>query len=276
MEIGKLGYDEIKYWERNPKTGTFYDRAYQDSEGVWTIGWGTIRWDMRTPVKPGDTITEEEADKQLIKECRRIEDAINSSVKVPLTQPEFDALGSLFYNIGIGWCTGIGHQQATFIKRLNAGDYKAVPAGMLQFTRGAVSGKSYNGLLNRRKREVQIWLTPVEDSIKVDEDQTVERMPQAVVPEKGDVKDVIKTSWTLRGLAISAIAYVADKITSVYDAIMGVAKDAGPEILSLKTTLTPMDALIKLTPAILTVLVITGIVIAATRRIQARINAKEG
>jgi lysozyme len=36
--------------------------AYQDSVGVWTIGWGTTRYPDGSPVSPGDKITQAEAD----------------------------------------------------------------------------------------------------------------------------------------------------------------------------------------------------------------------
>jgi len=51
MDISQRGLDLIKKWE------AFYAHAYDDGEGVWTIGWGTIRWDLKTPVKKGDVIT---------------------------------------------------------------------------------------------------------------------------------------------------------------------------------------------------------------------------
>jgi lysozyme len=278
MEAGKLALDEIKYWERNLKTGTFYDRAYQDSEGVWTIGWGTIRWDMKTPVREGNTITEDEADRQLRKECQRIEDALNSSVKVPLTQPQFDALISLFYNIGIGWCTGIGHKQATFIKNLNKGNYLGVPAGMLQFTRGAISGKHYNGLLNRRKREVKIWLTdpdndivPLPETVAVPAEGTVpEPMPQAVTEDRPTILKTAKDSKTVKWGVGAFATWLATQITNAYDWLFGIVKEAGPEIVSLKTQLSPFDALIKMTPTILVGLTAFCIIGVIAQRISDR------
>src|SRR4030067_35825 len=78
MDISHRGLDLIKKWE------AFYAHAYDDGEGVWTIGWGTIRWDLKTPVKKGDVITREEAERQLRKELQRVEDAVDSAVRVPL------------------------------------------------------------------------------------------------------------------------------------------------------------------------------------------------
>ena len=39
----------------------YSSKAYQDSAGIWTIGYGTTKWADGRPVKEGDTITEPEA-----------------------------------------------------------------------------------------------------------------------------------------------------------------------------------------------------------------------
>lgn len=92
--------------------------AYRDSVGVWTIGVGVTRYEDGTPVRPGDTITAERSEELLLRLIVRYEDAVNSAVTVALTQPQFDALVSLAWNIGIG-----AFQASTLVKRLNAGDY---------------------------------------------------------------------------------------------------------------------------------------------------------
>ena len=48
------------------KEGGLYLKAYQDSGGVWTIGWGsTYDFDKQRKVLPGDTITQTQAQKWL-------------------------------------------------------------------------------------------------------------------------------------------------------------------------------------------------------------------
>jgi len=49
-------YDLIKRFEG------CYLEAYLDPVGIWTIGWGTIKYPNGNPVQPGDRITQEEAD----------------------------------------------------------------------------------------------------------------------------------------------------------------------------------------------------------------------
>lgn len=275
MQINESGLDIIKYWEKNPETGTFYDKAYLDSERVPTIGWGTIRWDMKTPVKLGETITEEEANNQLRIELIRIQDAIDTSIHVPLNSNQYSALCSLFYNIGTGWCTGKGHQQATFVKRLNAGNYDYVPTGMLQFVRGAKTGKKYNGLRNRRQQEVKLWLTP--DEVNESDDNTVEEvMPQVVIPEKGSMTQAAKESWTVRGAGMALVASVVQG----WDWLFSTANQAGTQIAEIQKATGPFHAMLIALKAnaggIAIGIGILGITIAIIRRLQAARDGKIG
>lgn len=270
MDISQRGLSLIKDYEG------YSSEAYLCSEGVPTIGWGSTMWDSRTPVKLGDKCTVEQAENLLIKEIRRVEDAIDDSIHVALSQGEFDCLCSWGFNVGTGWITGRGHQQATLIKYLNKDEKEKVPSELLKFKRGANTGKAINGLLNRRKREIkELWLSDVAEE-PVNTDPAVNPMPQAVEPERGKVKDLITESWTVKGLLISVGAFITDRVIEVYDFAFSVAKDAGPEILSLKTTISPFDPLVKATPWILSALVLTGIGIALSRRVRARIEGKEG
>jgi lysozyme len=274
MDISQRGLDFIKRKEG------YFDKAYLCPAGVWTIGWGSIRWDARTPVRQGDICTEDQATRLLLKEIQRVEDAIDATITVPLTQGQFDALCSIFYNIGIGWLTGQGHQQATFVRYLNKGEYEKIPSEFLKFK--MANGNPLNGLLTRRKEEVrELWLgdyevTATVPAVVAETDPQVEPMPQHVEPERGKVKDLVTESWTVKGLLISAGAYITDRALWVYDFTFSVAKDAGPEIMALKTTITPFDPLLKATPWVLSILVLTGIWIAFSRRVTARIEGKEG
>ena len=270
MDISQRGLSMIKDYEG------YSSEAYLCSERVPTIGWGSTMWDSRTPVKLGDKCSVEQAENLLIKEIRRIEDAIDNSVHVALSQGEFDCLCSWGFNVGTGWITGNGHQQATLIKYLNKGEKEKVPSELLKFKRGANTGNAIEGLLNRRKREIrELWLYEGDEQ-PVNTDPTVNPMPQAVAPERGDVKSLVAESWTIKGVIISGLAFVTDKFIGAYDWLFAVAKDAGPEILSLRTTVTPFDPLVKLTPFVLGGIVIAGLGIAAARRIKARQEGKEG
>ena len=72
--------------------------AYDDGVGVWTIGYGTIKYPNGIRVKKGDTCTESQAESYLKNDLVKFENAINRLVKVPLNQNQFDALSSFTYN----------------------------------------------------------------------------------------------------------------------------------------------------------------------------------
>ena len=69
--------------------------AYQDSVGVWTIGYGHT-----SGVKKGDRITQYQAEQFLREDLKRFEDAA-SKVRNLSTQGRFDAVVDFMYNCGI-------------------------------------------------------------------------------------------------------------------------------------------------------------------------------
>ena len=79
--------------------------AYRDSRGLWTIGVGHLT-NAYFRVFRGLKITEQKEMDLLAHDVGSVEACINSCVKVPLKQYQFDALVSLGYNIGVG---GLAH-----------------------------------------------------------------------------------------------------------------------------------------------------------------------
>ncbi|MFG8171273.1 lysozyme [Pseudomonas aeruginosa] len=123
--------------------------AYQDSVGVWTIGYGTT-----AGVKPGQPITKERAEELLRDDVKRFEDQVLRLVKVPLTQGQFDALVSFTYNLGPG-----ALEKSTLLKLLNRGDYQGAAD---QFPRWVnAGGKRLEGLVKRRAAERALFLEPL-------------------------------------------------------------------------------------------------------------------
>jgi GH24 family phage-related lysozyme (muramidase) len=101
--------------------------AYKDSVGVWTIGIGHSAKAGSPPVPcPGMTITRDEEHEILARDLAHFEKAVNESVKVPISQMQFDALVSLAFNIGAG-----GFKGSTVVKRLNAGDHLSAAEAIL-------------------------------------------------------------------------------------------------------------------------------------------------
>ena len=88
--ISTAGIDLIKHFEGCRLT------SYQDSVGVWTVGFGHTGSDVR----PYMHITEEEAEQLLKDDLVRFEKCVNDLVKVDINQNEFDALVSFSFNLG--------------------------------------------------------------------------------------------------------------------------------------------------------------------------------
>lgn len=97
------------------------NRAYQDSKGIWTIGVGHTG----PEVVPGLVWTNDQIDAAFEKDLKRFEDAVNSLVKVPLKQYEFDALVSFAFNVGEGKA---GFGGSTLVRLLNNGTDRSVVA----------------------------------------------------------------------------------------------------------------------------------------------------
>lgn len=127
------------------------DKPYRDSGGKCTIGWGHL-------IKEGeycpDRITVDQGEKYLRDDITEAERTVNSTVKVPLTQHQFDALVSFTFNIGAGaWAV------SDTLKILNNGEHHRMPARMLMWVKVTKNGVKVveEGLINRRLKEVRLW-----------------------------------------------------------------------------------------------------------------------
>ena len=135
MKISEDGLELIKKFEGCETT------AYQDSVGVWTIGFGHTKG-----VEKGQTCSIEDAESMLADEMDEYEGYINNMVKVDLQQHEFDALVAWVYNLGP---TNLG--ESTMLKVLNGGQFDRVPDEMNRWTRAG--GEILEGLVRRRQAE---------------------------------------------------------------------------------------------------------------------------
>ena len=124
----------------------FSARAYQDSVGIWTIGYGHTG----NNVIRGLIITPAQAESLLRKDVHEAENDVKRQVKVQLTQNQFDALVSWTYNLG-----GKNLSQSTMLRLLNKGNYDSVPCQMMRWV--YAGKKRLNGLVKRRKAEAQLF-----------------------------------------------------------------------------------------------------------------------
>jgi lysozyme len=120
-------------------------RAYQDSVGVWTIGWGHTK-----DVHQGQVITRARAEELFREDVLTFERAVASCVKVAITQQQFDALVSFAFNLGVG-----ALRKSTLLKMLNNQDYQGAAQ---QFGRWTRAGKvELAGLVKRRAAERKLF-----------------------------------------------------------------------------------------------------------------------
>jgi lysozyme len=124
------------------------NKAYKDTKGLWTIGVGHL-------IRPGEehlihaTLTDQEVKDLLKSDLKWCSDAVESAVKVPLQQAQFDALYSLCFNIG-----GTAFKNSTVVRKLNANDYQGAADAILMWNKPAVLEK-------RRKRERDLFLSAI-------------------------------------------------------------------------------------------------------------------
>lgn len=115
--------------------------AYSDVKGVLTIGYGHTG-----NVRPGQTITQAQAEDFLVQDMAAAADAVNRLVQVKLTQNQFDALVDFVFNEGQGHFAG-----STLLKLLNQRNYQAA-AGQFRVWCMA-GGVVLQDLVNRRAAE---------------------------------------------------------------------------------------------------------------------------
>lgn len=126
--------------------------AYQDSVGVWTIGYGWTNPVDGKPIRAGMTIKQETAERLLKTGLVSYESDVSRLVKVGLTQGQFDALVSFTYNLGARSLS-----TSTLLRKLNAGDYAGAADEFLRWNKAG--GKVLNGLTRRREAERALFLS---------------------------------------------------------------------------------------------------------------------
>lgn len=119
--------------------------AYQDTSGVWTIGYGHAQG-----VRPGDRISAERAELLLQADMMAAGQAVTRLVKVPLTDHQFAALVSFVFNEGEG-----RFANSTLLRKLNQGGYGLVPSCLRSWIFD--NGKVLPGLVRRRAAEAALW-----------------------------------------------------------------------------------------------------------------------
>lgn len=155
--IGQKGVELIAFFE------SFKSKPYVCPAGVITIGEGTTRYfDTKKRVSLSDkSITKEEARRLLKGDIETLyAPLVDKLCRDDLTQNEFDAVCSFVYNAGATYRgkDGKNHYYNLF-EHINN---KLSKEEMIKYwTSLAITGggKKLNGLINRRKKEVELYFT---------------------------------------------------------------------------------------------------------------------
>lgn len=168
--------------------------------GNLTIGYGHTSKAGLPSVTPNMRITADRADKIFESDIAKFVDRVNSSVRVELTQEQFDALVSFDYNTG-------ALTSSTLLKKLNAGNYDAVTSELMKWVHD--DGKVLPGLIKRRTAECQLWACA--DDVKI--------APSRTNPKPAPAKPMVesKIGKASVGVAfaggISAVNQISDTVT---------------------------------------------------------------
>lgn len=130
-------------------------QSYQDSAGIWTIGYGTTRINGQ-PVVASMNITIAQAESYLLTTLAGDHAAsVKRNTRALITQSMFDALCCFTYNVG-----STGFAKSTLLKDLNASKYLDAAAGFLQWDKATINGvlTSVAGLTKRRIAEKNLFL----------------------------------------------------------------------------------------------------------------------
>ncbi|WP_435952723.1 lysozyme [Dryocola sp. BD626] len=146
MKISTDGINLIKQFEGCRLT------AYQDSVGVWTIGYGWTQPVDGRPVSKGMAITQQKANELLSEGVVQYENGVTSLVSVPVNQNQFDALVDFAYNLGVNALKG-----STLLRKLNASDYAGAANEFPKWNKAG--GKELAGLTRRREAEKSLFLS---------------------------------------------------------------------------------------------------------------------
>lgn len=140
----------------------FRSDAYQDSVGVWTIGYGATYYMNGNKVKKGDKITQADAEKLLNEMSeKKYGKYVDLYVTQHVTPYMRDALISFAYNLGNG-----SLKSSTLLKKVNLNpNDTSIRNEFMRWTKAG--GKELAGLVKRRKAEADLYFTDyVEKSVE--------------------------------------------------------------------------------------------------------------
>lgn len=155
MQVSDSGVEFIKRYEGLKK------QVYLDVAGLKTVGYGHLltREELAgnyvliagRRVQLDRALTDSEVDTLLRQDIEPKAQTVRKSIKVKITQSQFDMLTSLCFNIGSD-----AFAKSSLVRYINDGDFERAPAGFMMWTKARVDGvlQDVQGLINRRRAEV--------------------------------------------------------------------------------------------------------------------------
>ncbi len=120
--------------------------AYQDSAGVWTVGYGHTG----PGVAEGMTINDAEAETMLLADLQDAVRCVNRKVTAAISQGQFDAMVDFCFNAGRG-----NFLQSTLRRKVNTGDFAGAAAQFGLWVHAG--GEVVPGLVRRRQAEAEMF-----------------------------------------------------------------------------------------------------------------------
>lgn len=148
MEPSTKAFEIIRFFEASNSCRL---KAYLDTGGVPTIGWGTTVYPSGQRVKMGDVCTKDEADQYLANDVKSAVSSVNKLVKVKVSQLMFDALVSFVYNLGASQFRG-----STLLKLINKSEFDLASKEFPKWKFD--NGVAQPGLLKRRVEEQKTFI----------------------------------------------------------------------------------------------------------------------
>lgn len=136
-------------------------KSYRCGAGVYTIGFGHTS-DSFYRVSKNSVITKEFADELLYHDLDEAEDTIHE--QFPdwglLNENQYAAIVSFVYNTGSLKLKKYPYEDRTILTHLKNHDWQKAGDSFLIYTKD-INGKHLAGLVKRRKKERELFLTPV-------------------------------------------------------------------------------------------------------------------
>jgi lysozyme len=147
--LGAKGEALIKAFESCMRAVPGGFQAYLDPVNVLTIGWGHTN-DNGRQFDASTIWSRADCDTEFVNDMGTFVAAVNSLVKVPINQDQFDALVSFAFNLGAE-----SLKTSTLLKKLNARDFAGAAQEFQRWNKAA--GRVLPGLTRRRASEALLF-----------------------------------------------------------------------------------------------------------------------